>query len=218
MDEILEYEKLVYSVIKKFRYVGEEEDLKQVGMMGLAKALKNYKSDQGTKFSSYAYTYILGEVLSYVRANKALKVNRETRTLYKKIIEVKEVMLQKLMREPTTFEIACFLEVNEKVVVDAILANQFVKSLDYALNEEDDNKNVELYDVVSYEEVGYNENILDLKMELEKLPDEEKKLIIDRYFNDLTQSEVSKKQNTSQAQISRSEAKILKKLNERLVA
>jgi len=81
-----------------------------------------------------------------------------------------------------------------------------------------DNKNVELYDIVSYEETGYNENILDLKIELEKLPKEEKELIIDRYFNDLTQSEVSKKQNTSQAQISRSEAKILKKLNERLLA
>lgn len=218
MEEILEYEKLVYSVVAKFRHLGEEEDLKQVGMMGLAKALKNYKDDQGTKFSSYAYTYILGEVLSYVRNNKALKVNSKTRTLYKKIMEVKEIMLQKLMREPTTFEIACFLEVDESFVTDALLANQFVKSLDYALNEEDDNKNVELYDLVSYEEAGYNESILDLKMELEKLPMEEKELIIDRYFNDLTQSEVSKKQNTSQAQISRSEAKILKKLNERLLA
>lgn len=218
MEEILEYEKLVYAVVSKFRQAGEEEDLKQVGMMGLAKALKNYKADQGTKFSTYAYTYILGEVLSYVRNNKALKVNRETRTLYKKIIEAKEIMVQKLMREPTTFEIACFLEVDESLVTDALIANQFVKSLDYALNEEDDNKNIELYDIVSYEESGYNESILDLKMELEKLSSEEKELIIDRYFNDLTQSEVSKKQNTSQAQISRNEAKILKKLNERLAA
>jgi len=218
MEEILEYEKLVYSVVAKFRQVGEEEDLKQVGMIGLAKALKNYKKDQGTKFSSYAYTYILGEILSYVRNNKVLKVNRETRNRYKRIIEAKEMMVQKLMREPTTFEIACFLEEDEALVTDALLANQFVKSLDYALNEEDDNKNVELYDIVSYEETGYNENILDLKIELEKLPKEEKELIIDRYFNDLTQSEVSKKQNTSQAQISRSEAKILKKLNERLLA
>ena len=144
MDEILEYEKLVYSVVMKFKYVGEEEDLKQVGMMGLAKALKNYKKDQGTKFSSYAYTYILGEVLAYVKNSRFLKVNRETRARYKKIMEAKEIMVQKLMREPTTFEIACFIEEDEALVSDAIIANQFVKSLDCALNKEDENKNVDL--------------------------------------------------------------------------
>ena len=218
MDEILEYENLVYSVVAKFKNNYDIEDLKQVGMMGLAKAYQNYKSDQGTKFSTYAYTYILGEVLTYIRNSRALKVNRETQALYQKILQVKEVMMQKLMREPTTFEIACFLELEEQIIVEAIEANQFVKSLDYSLNEEDDNKNIAMYDLVQYEERGYDAEILDLKTEIDKLSEEEKVIIYDRYFNDLTQKEVSEKLNTSQVQISRNETKILKKLKDRLAA
>ncbi len=218
MDEILEYENLVYSVVAKFKNNYDIEDLKQVGMMGLAKAYQNYKPDQGTKFSTYAYTYILGEVLTYIRNSRALKVNRETQALYQKILQVKEVMMQKLMREPTTFEIACFLELEEQIIVEAIEANQFVKSLDYSLNEEDDNKNIAMYDLVQYEERGYDAEILDLKTEIDKLSEEEKVIIYDRYFNDLTQKEVSKKLNTSQVQISRNETKILKKLKDRLAA
>lgn len=218
MDEILEYENLVYSVVAKFKNNYDIEDLKQVGMMGLAKAYQNYKSDQGTKFSTYAYTYILGEVLTYIRNSRALKVNRETQALYQKILQVKEVMMQKLMREPTTFEIACFLELEEQLIIEAIEANQFVKSLDYSLNEEDDNKNIAMYDLVQYEERGYDADILDLKIEIDKLSEEEKLIIYDRYFNDLTQKEVSEKLNTSQVQISRNETKILKKLKDRLAA
>lgn len=218
MDIILEYENLVYAVVSKFKSIYDVEDLKQVGMIGLIKAYKNFKDDYGSKFSTYAYTYILGEVLSYIRSSKVLKVNREMQSLYQKILRSKEIMEQKLMREPSTFEIACFLEVEESLVIDAIEANQFVRSLDYTLNEDDDNKDVEMYDIVSYEEKGYNEDILDLKNEIENLTEEEKIIIYNRYFNDLTQKEVSEKLNTSQVQISRNETKILKKLKERLVA
>lgn len=218
METILEYENLVYSVVSKFKNIYDVEDLKQVGMIGLIKAYKNYKDDYGSKFSTYAYTYILGEVLSYIRSSKVLKVNREMQSLYQKILQSKEIMAQKLMREPSTFEIACFLELDEKLVIDAIEANQFVRSLDYTLNEDDDNKDVEMYDVVSYEEKGYDADILDLKKEIENLTEEEKTIIYNRYFNDLTQKEVSEKLNTSQVQISRNETKILKKLRSRLVA
>ena len=61
MEDILEYENLVRSVINRYSYYGDYEDLYQAGMMGLAKALKNYKAGDA-KFSSYAYDYIIGEV------------------------------------------------------------------------------------------------------------------------------------------------------------
>lgn len=218
MDEILEYEKLVYSVVKKFQGSFDIEDLKQVGMMGLIKAYKNFKEGFDTKFTTYAYTYILGEVLSYIRSSKVIKVNKEMQSLYRKILKIKEIMTQKLMREPSTFEIACFLEIDEKQVEDAILANEFVKSLDYSLNEEDDNKELNMYDMISFEEMMYNPEYLDLRKALEDLPEEERVLIYDRYFNDLTQSQVSQKLNTSQVQVCRSEAKILKKLKDQLAA
>lgn len=218
MDQILEYERLVYSVVKKFQNHYDIEDLKQVGMIGLMKAYKNYEEGYNTKFSTYAYKYILGEILQYIRNSKTLKVNKEMQGLYQKLLQVKEYMTQKLMREPTTFEIACFLEIDEREVEDAILANQFVKSLDYALNPEGEDKDMNMYDFTAFEEVSYNPEYLDLQMALENLPEEERTLIYDRYFQDLTQTEISKKQNTSQVQICRSEAKILKKLRNELAA
>ncbi len=218
MDEILEYEKMVYKIARRFQGNFDLEDLKQVGMIGLMNAYKNYKDTFDTKFSTYAYSYILGEILNYIRNSKIIKVNRELQNLYKKILEVKEHMSQTLMREVSTFEIACFLEIEEETVIQAIAANQFVKSLDYALNEEDENKEVNMYDLVSYEEPLYQADYLDLQNALDSLPAEERNLIYDRYFNDLTQMEVSKKQNTSQVQVCRHEAKILKKLREELAA
>ena len=218
MDEILEYERLVYSVVSKFRGNYDLEDLKQVGMIGLMKAYKNYSDEYETKFSTYVYKYILGEVLSYIRSSKSIKVNKELQSLYNKILQVKEYMVQKLYREPTTYEIACFLEIDEKTVEDAIEANQFVKSLDYALNEEDENKEMNMYDVVSFEEASYQAEHLDLQNALNSLSEEERSLIYDRYFNDLTQTEISKKRNTSQVQVHRSEVKILKKLYDEMAA
>ena len=82
-------EKLVYSVVKKFQGY-DIEDLKQVGMVGLAKAYKNYKEGFNTKFSTYAYTYILGEVLSYIRESRSFKISKEYGSLYKKINEAKD--------------------------------------------------------------------------------------------------------------------------------
>lgn len=217
MEEILEYEKLVYSVVKRFSGY-DIEDLKQVGMVGLAKAYKNYKEGFNTKFSTYAYTYILGEVLSYIRESRNFKISKEYASLYKKINEAKDILSQKLMREVSNFEVACFLEIDESIVDEVILANSKVQSLDAALNEFDDAKEINLYDFAKYKEKKYEAENLDLKTELENLTDIEKKLIYDRYFNDLTQSEISKKLSMSQVQVSRSEAKILKKLRDRLIA
>lgn len=218
MEEILEYEKLVYSVVAKFSKNYDIEDLKQVGMMGLAKAYQNYKEGFNTKFSTYAYTYILGDVLNYIRGERGVKVNKEMQTLYNKIMNVKQIMVQKLMREPSTFEIACYLEVDENIIEEAILANQFVRSLDSPLNEEDENKDISMYDLIYYDEPYYKPEYQDLFNALDRLSDEEKIIIYDRYFNDLTQSEISRKLNTSQVQVCRNEAKILKKLKSELVA
>lgn len=217
MEEILEYEKLVYSVVKKFQGY-DIEDLKQVGMVGLAKAYKNYKEGFNTKFSTYAYTYILGEVLSYIRESRSFKISKEYGSLYKKINEAKELLSQKLMREVSNFEVACFLEIDETLVDEVILANSKVQSLDASLNEFDDDKEINLYDFAKYNEKKYDAENIDLFMELDNLTEIEKELIYDRYFNDLTQSEVSKKLSMSQVQVSRNEAKILKKLRDRLVA
>ena len=67
MDDILEYDKMVYSIASKYRNNFELDDLVQVGRMGLAKAYRNFNNDFDNKFSTYAYKCILGEILNYIR-------------------------------------------------------------------------------------------------------------------------------------------------------
>lgn len=209
MDSILEYEKLVYSIINKYKNF-DHDDLYQVGMMGLMKAYKKFDITQETKFSTYAYYYILGEVNTYVTESNTIKVSKDLIKLNQSIEKAKEVMRQRLKREPTTTEVSLFLEIDEEKIEQAKLAanTQQAKSLDYEFEEE----NTTLYNSIKTEDTQMNANILDLKNAISDLDPEEKTLIIARYYNDLTQQETSKSLGMSQVQVSRKETKILQKL------
>ncbi len=203
MEEVLEYDGLIYSIINKYPKKYDREDLYQVSMIGLINALKHYNSNYNTKFSTFAYYYIVGEVNKYIRENSSLKVSKNLIDLKNKINKTKEVMSQKLDREPTNLEISLFLEVDEELINEAIISTDEVESIDDSYDE------IKSYDTTSAE-------ILDLKNELNKLNDEEKKLIIARYYNELTQQETSNILGISQVQVSRNETKILQKLKTRL--
>lgn len=207
MDNILEYENLIYKMISQYKSF-DKEDLYQVAMMGLMKAQKNYKESENTKFSTYAYYYILGEINNYITASNPVKVSRDLLRLNKSLEQAKEVMRQRLKREPTTEELSIFLEEPLEKIEEASLATRQVESLDYAYEEE----NMDLYNSIGTEEIGMNDEILDLKNAISSLPQEEQQLIIARYFNDLTQQETSKTLGMSQVQVSRKETKILEKL------
>ncbi len=207
MDNILEYENLIYKMISQYKSF-DKEDLYQVAMMGLMKAQKNYKESENTKFSTYAYYYILGEINNYITASNPVKVSRDLLRLNKSLEQAKEVMRQRLKREPTTEELSIFLEEPLEKIEEASLATRQVESLDYAYEEE----NMDLYNSIGTEEIGMNDEILDLKNAIYSLPQEEQQLIIARYFNDLTQQETSETLGMSQVQVSRKETKILEKL------
>ena len=202
MEDILNYEGLIYSIISKYPKRYDREDLYQVGMLGLIDAYKHYDESYDTKFSSFAYYYIVGEVNKYIRESSSLKVSKSLIELNKKIIKTKEVMTQKLGREPSNLEIALFLEVDEKIVDEAIISNEEVSSME------------EVYNIGKYDNTSVD--VLDLKNELSKLNEDEKKLILSRYYNDMTQSETSNLLGISQVQVSRNENKILQKLRSNL--
>lgn len=211
-DKIIENENLVYSIINKCGGYYDVEDLYQVGMMGLINASKNYRKDTGVKFSTYAYTYVLGEVTKYMRENRDIKVSRDVIKLKQSISKAKDHLRQKLQREPTNLELSLILEIDEEKIseIESVCAD--VKSLDYSYSDEDMN----LYQSIKVEDKEINPNILDLRESIKNLNDEEKKLIYSRYYCDLTQSETSREMGISQVQVSRKEAKILQKLKTRL--
>ncbi len=212
VEEIINNEKLVYSIINKYNGYFDKEDLYQVGMIGLINASKNYNKDLGVKFSTYAYTYIFGEVNKYIRENNNLKIGKDVIKLKKSIEKTKDLLRQKLSREPTTLELSLILEIDEKKIEEIEQIKQNTKSLDYK-NEEETN---DLYNSVIVEDKETKPEILDLRKEIELLKMEEKKLIYSRYYVDMTQSETSKELGISQVQVHRKEAKILKKLKQRL--
>ena len=202
MDELLEYDGLIYSIISKYPKRYDREDLYQVSMIGLIEALKHYDNNYNTKFSTFAYYYIVGEVNKYIRENNSLKVSKNLVDLRNKILKTKEIISQKLGREATNLEISLYLEVDEALVNEALSYDE-VTSLEDSYNE------ISSYDNTSAE-------VLDLKNELDKLSLKEKELIYSRYYEELTQSETSKVLGISQVQVSRNENKILKKLKTRL--
>ncbi len=215
MNTILDYEKLVYKIIRRYSYnINDIEDLYQVGMIALDKALKNYNKDSNCQFSTYAYLYIKGEVLKYIRENKVIKVSKDTIKLNALINKTKDYLEQKYSRTVSIDEIASFLEIPVEKVSDTIISNEYVKSLEYTLNEE--GKELNLYDTYGYNEKELNEDIMDLREELSKLDEFDRRLIDLRYYRGLTQQETSKELGISQVQISRKENKILTKLNSRL--
>lgn len=206
MDNVLEYEKLIYKMISKYKNF-DQEDLYQVAMLGLMNAKRNYKPDENTKFSTYAYYYILGEINTYIKASNPVKISQDLLRLKGSLTHAKEVMTQRLRREPTIEELSVFLEVPMDKIEEAMIATSAVESLDYTYDDEND-----LYNSFGQPETQMTEDFLDLKNAVQNLPKEEQALIVARYYEGLTQQETSETLGMSQVQVSRKETKILQKL------
>lgn len=213
-DLIVDNSKLIYSIISKYQSYYDKEDLYQIGVIGMIKAYKNYKKDSNTKFTTYAYTYILGEVLKYVNENKSFKLSKEYLVIYKKISEAKTILTQRLMKVPSNFELSIFLEIDEQVINHIEMITREIDRLDRIINE--DGKNLILLDTIKDEKAETSVDSMMLYEEINKLPSDERKLLKERYFLDKTQSETAKILGINQVQVSRNEQKILKKLKNNL--
>ncbi len=203
MNTVLDYEGLIYSIIAKYPKRFDRDDLFQAGMLGLVDAYKHYDPNVSVKFSTYAYYYIVGEVNKYIRECSSLKISKDLIDLKKKILKVIDVMTQKLGREPTTLELSLYLDVSEEMITNALISTDEVVSIDASFD------SFKYFDDINAEK-------LDLREEIEKLSEDEQRLIKARYYEDLTQIETSKKLGISQVQVSRNESKILKKLRTNL--
>lgn len=209
---IEEYQNLVFHVANTFNNYKNKEDLYQVGFMALIKAKRNYKDNLDTKFSTYAYFYILGEMKKYVREDKPLKISRDITKLNLKIEKANILLAQKLGRFPSTSELASFLEIPDELVNNAINANNPIISMDVSYT---DDRETTLYEAIPDYQSDLDMNIM-LKDAIDTLSLSEREIILKRYMEDLTQSEIARELGMSQVQVSRSENKILKKLKVKL--
>ena len=196
---------LIYKIASKF-YNADKDDLYQVGVVGILKAYDNYKKNGTTKFSTYAYDYIFGEMYNLVNSNNDYKVSKDLIRLYKKIEMVRYTLAQDMEKIPSNKEISNYLNI-ELSLVDSATSIGNTISFD---EDRDDSRN--LAETVSYEEKLSLDDKLILEESINQLSDDEKRIIRYRYFEDLSQMEVAKKLKLSQAKVSRCEKRSIDKM------
>ena len=194
---------LIYSVIKRFKK-GDIDDLFQAGCIGVIKAYQKYNSSLDTKFTTYAYPFIVGEIYKYYTNNRNIHMSPVNIKLLYSIKKARNKLTNHFGRVPTNTEIAHFLEMDEFKINDLLMMEE-TDSLDY--NYDDCN----LYDFIKQEHIS-KDDLIDLKNALLSLNKDEKELIKARYFNNISQKDLANLYNTNQVKISRDEKKILCKL------
>ena len=205
---------LIWCVVKRFYGRGlENEDLFQIGSIGLLKAIDKFDLSYDVKFSTYAVPMISGEIKRFLRDDGMIKVSRTLKELSYKIFQTREKLLDLLGREPTIEELAEKMQIDKEEIVEALEAGSEVESIYKPIHQKEGNE-IRLMDKLEEKE-HREEKILEhmlLQQLLGTLEKEERTLIYMRYFQDKTQSQVGKELGISQVQVSRMEKKIMENL------
>ena len=186
--------RLVLSVIKRFSSSSENaDDLFQIGCIGLMKAIDNFNTELGVRFSTYAVPMIIGEIRRYLRDNSAMRVSRSLRDTAYRALQAKEAFIREHQREPDIVELAKLMDVPKEEVVfalDAILDP--VSLFEPVFHDGTDT-------VCVMDQVGDTKNTDDnwlagiaLRDAMRSLNDRERRIIRLRFFEGRTQMEVAR--------------------------
>ena len=207
---------LVWSLVRRFSGRGYEmDDLFQIGCIGLLKSIDKFDLSFNVKFSTYAVPMIVGEIKRFLRDDGMIKVSRSLKETAYKARVLKDELIRELNREPTISELAAGLDMAVEDVVEALESSVDVESLS-AVVYQGDGKPVTLSDKIDESPTQQN-NLVDkllLTEVIDRLLPIERQLIMMRYFEDHTQTEIAEALNISQVQVSRIEKRILKKMKE----
>ena len=210
---------LVHHIVKRFLNRGyDTEDLFQIGVIGLIKAIDKFDPSFDVKFSTYSVPLIAGEIKRFLRDDGMVKVSRTLKENGSRVKYARERLSLRINREPTLQEVSKEAGLTIEEVILAMEANVQVESIYQSVYQNDGN---EIYMVDQLADKGKDEqekmlNHLVIKQLIEGLPETEQKLIRLRYYQDKTQTEVAKMLGISQVQVSRMEKKILLGLRERM--
>ena len=203
--------RLVLSVIQRFHNRGESvDDLFQVGCIGLIKAIDNFNTELGVRFSTYAVPMIIGAIRRYLRDNNPIRVSRSLRDLAYKALRSRDALVYRLNREPDIREIAEEMDAREEDVAMALEAIQDPVSLFDPIYQ-DGGDAIYVLDQVKDARVDENDWVRDISINqaLQKLGERERNIIRSRFFEGRTQMEVAGEIGISQAQVSRLEKSAL---------
>jgi len=199
--------KLILSVIKNFNNrCDNQDDLFQIGCIGLIKAINNFDIQYNLKFSTYAVPMIIGEIKRYLRDNTPVRISRQIKDLAYRSLKAKEEYMEKNNEEPSEQVLASILNVQTSDIQEALNSTQSVVSL-YDTVYGDGDESIFIIDQLSDESQSNEKtiNYITLKQAMSTLNKSQKDVIRDRYYLGKTQFEIANEFNISQAQVSRIE-------------
>lgn len=216
------YKGLVLSLARKFAKNKElEDDLYQVGMIGLLAALERFDTDYGKSFESFAVPTIVGEIKRYIRDKTwSVHVPRRVKELGPKVKRAVENLTGELQRSPSVKDIADYLEVSEEDILETMELGRSYQaaSVDNDMEADEDGGTVSLLDLLGQQEQGYRK--IDEKLMLNKafevLSEREREIVYYTYYLNMSQKETGDKVGISQMHVSRLQRRALRKLRESL--
>lgn len=211
--------RLVLSIVKRFNNRGENvNDIFQVGVVGLIKAIDNFDITQQVQFSTYAVPMIIGEIKRYLRDNSAFRVTRSIRDLSYVVSQAKEKYIMEKNQEPTIDELVTIVGASKEEIVLAIDSMVAPMSI-YDAVYNDGGDQIFLLDQLKNKK-DESEEVIDkiaVSQILNKLSPKERIIIEKRYFKDKTQTELAEELGVSQAQVSRIEKNALERIRKRII-
>lgn len=206
---------LVYSIAGRFSGRGADmSDLVESGNIGLVKAMKTFDFAHGCAFSTYAVPLIFGEIRRFLRDDGIIKVSREEKRLSALLLAEREKRLS-LGEDAGIEAVAAAVGISKQDAASALFASSPVHSLEEAAYDDDDSTT--LGSTIADEDAEIRQfDRFALRMAIEKLSDHHKKLIILRYFRDMSQTETAKIMGLTQVKVSREEKRIMEILRREL--
>lgn len=199
--------KLVLSILKRFnKEKYNMDDLFQVGVIGLIKAIENFDLSYNLKLSTYACPLIIGEIKRYMRDNTPIRVSRSIKDQAYQIIKFKEDYLKTHGTEPTNEEIARELAIPEYQInfsLDALKEPMSIFEPIY----NDGGDTIYLFDQIAdaKELKQDNDMLISLRHAINKIKERERNVLVSRFIIGKTQMEIAESLGISQAQVSRIE-------------
>ena len=206
--------RLVLSITHRFCPKKDNiDDIFQVGVIGLIKAINNFDISYNLKFSTYAVPMISGEIKRYLRDDSFMKISRSIKDLAYQILKFKEAFALEKMKEPTVDDILKEFKQPKRIVLLALDSGNEPTSL-YEKVYDNGGESALVIDQVRDQKNSFENQMerLALKGALAKLDKKEMDIVNRRYFEGKTQVEVSSEIGISQAQVSRLEKNALKTL------
>ena len=204
---------LVHLCANKFRGRGiEYDDLYSAGCIGLLKAADAFDSERGVKFSTYAVPVILGEIKRLFRDGGTVKVSRSLKELSLKVAKKRDELSKEFGREPTVSELGKSLDTDECTIAEALA----VSLPPVSLTDNSDDGGGQIDVAVESPDIEISDSIA-VQQVLESMETNDRRLIICRYYKNMTQSATAKLLGMTQVQVSRREKKLLTFMREQLM-